>query len=95
MPFNVLPETVAKISRLLPATLGMNAFRGLAFDAGPYFNVNASLFLLLIGGITAFGLSIYLFNWDSKNDTRKGHPIFALLVLMPYLAGIFLLGFGQ
>jgi hypothetical protein len=35
-------------------------------------------------------LAIYLFNWDSKNKTRHGHPLMALLALAPYVAAIFL-----
>ena len=30
-------------------------------------------------GILAFGLAIYLFNWDSRNAARRGHPLLALL----------------
>ena len=38
----------------------------------------------------AFGLAVYLFNWDSRNSARRGHPLLALLVLVPYVLGIFL-----
>jgi hypothetical protein len=47
--------------------------------------------MLLISGILAFGLAVYLFSWDSRNTTRRGHPLLALLVLLPYVLGIFLL----
>jgi ABC-2 type transport system ATP-binding protein len=30
-------------------------------------------------------------NWDSRNTTRRGHPLLSLLVLLPYIVGIFFL----
>jgi hypothetical protein len=39
-------------------------------------------------GLLAFGLSVYLFNWDSKNSSRRGHPALAALVFVPLLVGI-------
>jgi hypothetical protein len=44
--------------------------------------------VLLASTILAFGLAVYLFNWDNKNRTRHGSPAMALLVLVPYLASI-------
>ena len=38
----------------------------------------------------SFNLAIYLFNWDSRNNTRQGYPRMALLVLVPFVVGIFL-----
>ncbi len=90
LPYSQLPETAGRVSRLLPATLAMNAFRGLAMDLTPDFDTTGSLLVLLAGGIMAFGLAIYLFNWDRRNDTRRGHPLMALLVLIPFVAGVFL-----
>jgi len=46
---------------------------------------------LFISGMLAFGLAVYLFSWDLRNTARRGHPLLALLVLLPYVAGIFLL----
>jgi hypothetical protein len=40
--------------------------------------------------VLAFGLAIYLFNWDRVNRVRRGHPALALLVLLPGIAGILL-----
>jgi len=88
LPFNMLPEGVARAARLLPAAHGMNAFRALALDLKADFDPTGSLAVLLAGGAAAFGLAIYLFNWDSKNTTRRAHPALALLVLVPYIAGI-------
>jgi ABC-2 type transport system permease protein len=90
LPYSQLPEAVGRVARLLPATLAMNAFRGLALDLGADFSTLGSLLILLAGGILAFALAIYLFNWDRRNTTRRGHPLLALLVLIPYLIGVVL-----
>jgi hypothetical protein len=47
--------------------------------------------MLFVSGVLAFGLAVYLFSWDSRNTTRRGHPLLALLALLPYVIGIFLL----
>jgi len=41
--------------------------------------------------VLAFGLAIYLFNWDRRNAAQPGHPLMALLILLPYVIGIFIL----
>jgi hypothetical protein len=46
--------------------------------------------VLAATAILAFGLAIYLFNWDRVNQVRRGHPALALLVLLPGIIGIFL-----
>jgi ABC-2 type transport system permease protein len=89
--YSMLPEAMGKIAQLLPATHAMNAFRGLAQDLTADFNPIGSLIILLASGALAFGLAIYLFNWDSRNMTQRGHPLMALLVLLPYVIGILLL----
>ena len=91
IPYDMLPEAVGKISQLLPATQAMNAFRGLAMGAQADFAPWGSVAALALSGLLAFGLAIYLFSWDSRNAARRGHPLLALLVLVPYAAGIFLL----
>jgi hypothetical protein len=47
-----------------------------------------SLAILAAGGLIAFGLSVFLFSWDSKNATRRAHPALAALALLPYVAGL-------
>jgi len=91
VPYSILPEAMGKIAQLLPATHAMNAFRGLALDLTADFNPIGSLIILLASGVLAFGLAIYLFNWDRRNTTQRGHPLMALLVLLPYVIGILLL----
>jgi len=91
LQFSMLPRTAQTIAQLLPATQAMNAFNGLAMGATADFNPYASLLMLTASGILAFALALYLFSWDSKNSKRRGHPALALLALLPYLIGIFLL----
>lgn len=47
--------------------------------------------VLLAGGIIASGLALYLFNWDRRNNSRRGHPALAALALLPYILGALLL----
>lgn len=91
LPYSMLPETVRRFAQLLPATQAMNAFRGLAQDMTADFDPLGSLIVLLASGVLAFGLAIYLFNWDRRNTTRRGHALLALLALLPYAIGILLL----
>jgi len=46
--------------------------------------------ILFAGGILAFWLAIYLFNWDRQNQTRRGHPALAAIALLPWLASLLL-----
>ena len=91
LSYSMLPEAMGKIAQLLPATHAMNALRGLAQDLTPDFDPQGSLVILALSGVLAFGLAIYLFNWDRHNATQRGHPLLALLVLLPYVVGMFLL----
>jgi ABC-2 type transport system permease protein len=77
--------------KLLPATQAMNAFKGLAMGQEADFNETGSLILLLLSGLLAFGLAIYLSSWDSRNTDRRGHPALALIALLPYAVGLLLL----
>ena len=86
-----MPEAVDRVARILPSTHAANAFRGLAMGFTADFDATGSLIILATSGVLAFGLAIFLFNWDSHNDTRRGHPLLALLALLPYVVGIFLL----
>ena len=90
-PYSMLPDVAGKFAQLLPATQAMNAFNGLAMGKVAAFSPWGSVFMLFVSGVLAFGLAIYLFSWDSRNTTRRGHPLLALLVLLPYIVGIFLL----
>jgi ABC-2 type transport system permease protein len=91
LPYSMLPVVVGKIAQLLPATHAMNAFNGLTMGKTADFAPWGSIILLLISGVLSFGLAIYLFSWDSRNSTRRGHPLLALLVLLPYFVGMVIL----
>jgi ABC-2 type transport system permease protein len=62
----------------------MQAYLGFAYDAATVLNPWASVAVLASGGLLAFGLAVYLFNWDSRNSSRRGHPALALLAMVPY-----------
>lgn len=90
LPYSLLPEIAGKFAQLLPATQAMNAFNGLAMGKAADFAPWGSVVALLACGLLAFGLAVYLFSWDSRNTARRGHPLLALLALLPFLVGIFL-----
>jgi len=91
VPNNILPPILSKISMLLPATYATNALQGLSFNRDVSFSSSWSLAILLASGILAFVLASYLFSWDSRNTTRRGHSLMALLVLAPFIIGMVLL----
>jgi len=90
LPYSMLPKVAGKIAQLLPATQAMNAFNGLAMGRTADFSPWGSVIVLFASGLLAFALAVYLFSWDSRNTARRGHAALALLVLLPYVAGIFL-----
>jgi ABC-2 type transport system permease protein len=90
VPTEILPAAIQPLARLLPATYTMQAYKGLAYDQTTVMNPALALAVLLSSGILALGLGIYLFNWDSRNLSRRGHPAMGLLVLAPYLLGALL-----
>jgi len=92
MPLEALPASVRPVSALLPATHAMQAYQGLAYGREALIDPWASVAILGAGGLLALGLAIYLFNWDSRNDARRGRPLLALLAIVPYVAGVFLMG---
>ena len=91
MPLEVLPASARTVSALLPATQAMQAYLGLAYGQQTSIAPWTALAILVAGGVLAFALAIYLFNWDSRNDVRRGHPLLALLALAPYVIGVFLM----
>jgi ABC-2 type transport system permease protein len=90
LPASFLPPTLGKIGMLLPSTHAMNLYHGLAGNDAAL-NPLWSLLILLAGGALAFGLSVFLFCWDSQNRTRRGHPVLALVALVPYVLGMILI----
>jgi ABC-2 type transport system permease protein len=90
LPYSMLPAIAGKFAQVLPATQAMNAFNGLAMGKTADFAPWGSVIALLACGLLAFGLAVYLFSWDSRNTARRGHPLLALLALLPFVVGIFL-----
>ena len=90
IPYSMLPDVAGKVAQLLPATQAMNAFNGLAMGKVADFSPWGSVIALFASGLLGFALAIYLFSWDSHNTKRRGHPLMALLVMLPYVIGMFL-----
>lgn len=91
VPHSMLPEVAGKVAKLFPATQAMNALNALAMGKVADFAPWGSIITLFLSGLLAFGLAVYLFSWDSRNTTRRGNPLLALLVLLPYAVSIFVL----
>ena len=91
VPLDMLPDSVRPFSALLPASHAMELFTGWAYGRETVFNLPASAAILTSSGVLALLLSIYLFNWDTRNQSRRGHPLMALLVVVPYAIGALLM----
>jgi ABC-2 type transport system permease protein len=93
VPTSMLPPALYRVSLLLPTSYAMNAWRGLAFGLPATLDPRLSMLVLLASGIIAFGMAIFLFNWDSKNRPVGHNPLLGLLALLPYVLGaLFLVG---
>jgi ABC-2 type transport system permease protein len=93
VPSSMLPPALYRVSLFLPTTYAMNAWRGLAFGLPPTLDPRWSLLILLASGIIAYGMAIYLFNWDSKNRRAGRNPLLGLLAMLPFVLGaLFLVG---
>jgi ABC-2 type transport system permease protein len=90
VPVSMLPATLARVAWLLPSTQAMNAFNSLGLGLPAVHPPMESIAILLAGGVLAFAVAIYLFKWDSRSDTHRGHPAMALLAVLPYIAGMIL-----
>ncbi len=90
LPTSLLPEAAEKVSQILPSTHAMNAFSGLAMGGDALFDPWGSILVLLLSGVIAFGLAMFMFNWDSRNTSQRGHPVLVALALVPFVVGIFL-----
>jgi len=91
IPTQELPDVVGKLAKLLPATHAMNAFNNLAMGKPIDVSPHGSLLVLLVSSLLAFGLAVYLFNWDQHHATRRGNPLLSLLAFVPFAASLFLL----
>jgi ABC-2 type transport system permease protein len=68
---------------------GVISLAAYALDLPADFNAMGSLLVLFTSGVISLALAVYLFNWDRRNTTQRGHPLMALLVLVPYVVGVF------
>lgn len=89
VPLSALPASIAPASMLLPTTHAMQAALGLAYHQETVIAPLVALMVLIGGGILAFGMATYLFNWDTRNASRRGHPLMALVAWLPYVLAIF------
>jgi ABC-2 type transport system permease protein len=90
LPIEILPEAFQPIAAIFPTTQAMQAYLGLAYGQETLLNPALCVAVLLASSILCFGLAIYLFSWDSRNQTRRGHPALALLALLPFVAAVIL-----
>jgi ABC-2 type transport system permease protein len=90
VPLSVLPKAILPFAALLPSARAMQAYAGFAYSAPTVFDPAISIAVLAATGVLAAGLAIYLFDWDRVNRTRRGHPLMALVVLVPAVIGLFL-----
>lgn len=90
MPLSFIPESIRPAAGLLPTTYAIEAMLGLAYAKPTVLDPQVSLLVLAAVGVLSVGLAIYLFSWDAHNSTRRGHPLLALLVLLPLIMGILL-----
>jgi ABC-2 type transport system permease protein len=90
VPVAALPPSIQPISGLFPTTYAMTVFQHYAYGQETVFNPVISLVILLASIVISFALALYLFNWDSQNRARRGHPLMGLLAMVPFVLGIFL-----
>ena len=95
IPLQVLPESVQAFSSLFPATYAMEAINSLAYQRETIIPPGLALAVLVTSGLLSFILAVYLFNWDPQNQSRRGHPVLALVSWLPYVAGAILIGFSR
>lgn len=90
VPLEALPESIQPISGLFPTTYGMTVFQHYAYEQETILDPAVSVLVLLSSIIICLALALFLFRWDSQNQTRRASPLLGLLAIVPYLAGIIL-----
>ena len=83
-------QRLGPFSALFPAAHAMELFTEWAYGRPAVFNLPASAAVLASSGVLAFGLAILLFNWDTRNQSRRGHPLLGVLAVVPYVIGMLL-----
>lgn len=77
VPLSLLPPSMLPISALLPPAHAMQAFVGLAYGHETVLHPIVAVVVLASTAVLAAALAIYLFDWDSANRSRRGHPLLA------------------
>lgn len=91
VPLDMLPGTLGRVARLLPASYAMEGFQNLAYGDAKLVASGGSLLVLFSGACLAFLLAGYLFRWTSEGERRRS-PAWAALALVPYVVGALVLG---
>lgn len=90
VPLAALPPSLQPLAGLFPSTYAMTVFQHYAYGLPTVYNPVVSLAVLFASIVISFALALYLFNWDSQNRTRRGHPLLAMLAILPFMIGILL-----
>jgi len=90
VPHSMFTGAIEAAAWFLPASHAMNAFNGLSMGYETTLSPMASLGMLMASGLIAFLLSYVFYNWDRRNIRRRGHPVLALLPLLPLAASLFI-----
>lgn len=84
IPLDMLPEGLAKVALFFPATHVMEAFRGAVMGLPTLIDPLVAVLALLASGAIALGLSVYLFDWDSRPTGKQRAKALAALALLPF-----------
>jgi ABC-2 type transport system permease protein len=90
VPLSALPSSIQKLSGLFPSTYAMTVFQYYAYGEQSILNPQISVLVLLASIVVSIALALFLFSWDSQNQTRRASPLLALLAIVPFIAGIIL-----
>lgn len=87
-PHEMLPTVVNKIAQRIPASEAMNAIKRLSMEGVADFNPWMSVELLYVSGLLGSGLTVNLLSLESRNAGQHGHPLMAVLCLVPLIFGM-------
>jgi ABC-2 type transport system permease protein len=87
IPYATLPEGARTLALLLPTTWLVQLEQSLVYGREVTVSTPLVLGVLVSATAAAFVLSAVCFNWDRRNVSRRVHPAFALLVMVPFVLG--------
>lgn len=88
-PASNLPDSLVKISRILPTSYGMDLFNALNDSSSANFNVATSIIILLSSGVISYILSAVLFRSDSSLKSKK--IVLGICSMIPFAVGMLVL----